>query len=123
MKEEVVLRILVKESLNLELRLQRYGEKKLWGPICNFWMWLWVYLELFSKIRGASNKYVDCGMIMEKGRGLYEKWLEYLIFELFSNRKWLGLGPWLVDQSWGGRSMVPPRTPQWPAAGARRTSA
>jgi hypothetical protein len=35
---------------------------------------------------------------MEKGWGLIEKWLEYSIFELFSNRKWHGLGPWLMDQ-------------------------
>jgi hypothetical protein len=27
-----------------------------------------------------------------------KKWLEYSIFELFSNRKWHGLGPRLVDQ-------------------------
>jgi hypothetical protein len=40
------------------------------------------------------------------------KWLEYSVFELFSNRKWLGLGPWLVDQrrAW---SMVD--RPPWPA--------
>jgi hypothetical protein len=31
---------------------------------------------------------VDCGLIVEKGRGQNEKWLEYSIFELFSNRKW-----------------------------------
>jgi hypothetical protein len=52
-EEEVILRILAKESLNLELRLQRYGENKLYGPIYNFWKWLGLYLELISKIRGV----------------------------------------------------------------------
>jgi hypothetical protein len=33
---------------------------------------LGVYLELFSKIREASCKYVDYGLIMEKGRGQNE---------------------------------------------------
>jgi hypothetical protein len=66
MKEEVILRILTQESLNLESLLQRYDKKKLYGPICNFWKWLGLYLELFLKIRGASCKYVDCGLISNK---------------------------------------------------------
>jgi hypothetical protein len=40
-----------------------------------------------------------------------KKWLEYSIPELFSNRKCHGLGPWLMDQRRGGRSMGPPWTP------------
>jgi hypothetical protein len=74
MKWEVILRILVQESLKSELRLRRYGESKLWGHICNFWMWLGVYLKLFLKIRGASCECVDCGLIMEKARGLFARW-------------------------------------------------
>jgi hypothetical protein len=31
MKEEVILRILAQKLLKSELRLRRYGEKKLWG--------------------------------------------------------------------------------------------
>jgi hypothetical protein len=45
-----------------------------------------------------------------------KKWLEYLIPELFSNRKCHGLGPWLVDQRRGGRSTGPP----WTHGGADR---
>jgi hypothetical protein len=41
-----------------------------------------------------------------------KKWLEYLVFELFSNRKWHGLDPWLMDQH-RAQSMLD--QPQWPA--------
>jgi hypothetical protein len=70
MKEKVILIILAQESLDLELRLQRYDEKNLYGPICNFWKWLGPYLELFLKTRGLLEIFVDCGMISKKGRGL-----------------------------------------------------
>jgi hypothetical protein len=46
---------------------------------------LLVYEE---KMGRKPCKYVDSRLIVEKGRGLNEKWLEYLIFELFSNRNW-----------------------------------
>jgi hypothetical protein len=50
-EEGVILTILAQESLDLESRLQIYGQKKLYGLICNFWKWLGLYLELFSKTR------------------------------------------------------------------------
>jgi hypothetical protein len=73
MKGEVILRFFAQESPKSELRLRRYGERKLEGPICNFWKRLGVYLELFLKIRGASYECVD-GLIMEKCRGLFARW-------------------------------------------------
>jgi hypothetical protein len=45
-----------------------------------------------------------------------EKWLEYLVFELFSSRKYSGLEPWLVDQR-RAQSMV-----DWPTMVAGRRS-
>jgi hypothetical protein len=41
---------------------------------------------------------VDYGLFVENGRGLNEKVPGISGFELFSNRKCCGLGPWFVDQ-------------------------
>jgi hypothetical protein len=68
------MRILVQESPKSELWLQRCGEKKLEGPICNFWKWLGLYLEIFSKIKGSSWNFMDHGFISQKARGLTIKW-------------------------------------------------
>jgi hypothetical protein len=64
MKEKVILRILAQESPKSELRLRRYDEKKLRGPFYNFWKWLGLYLELFSKTWGLLGIFVDCGLIL-----------------------------------------------------------
>jgi hypothetical protein len=50
MKEGVIPRVLTKESLNLELRLQRYGEKKFRGLFLISGKWLGVFLGIFLKI-------------------------------------------------------------------------
>jgi hypothetical protein len=73
MKERVIPRVLVKESLNLELRLQRYGKKKFRDLFVISRKWLGVFLEIFLKILGASCKYVGYGLILEKMRGLSAK--------------------------------------------------
>jgi hypothetical protein len=53
--------------------LQRYGEKKFMVLFIISGKWLGVFLEIFLKIRGASCKYVGCGLILEKMRGLSAK--------------------------------------------------
>jgi hypothetical protein len=73
MKDEVIPGALVKESLNLELRLQRYDEKRFRDRFVIFRKWLGAFLELFLRIRGASYKYVGCRLILEKMMGLSAK--------------------------------------------------
>jgi hypothetical protein len=53
MKEDVVLRILARESPKSDIRLKRYGYLKFQGPICDFGKWLGLYLEILLNSRGA----------------------------------------------------------------------
>jgi hypothetical protein len=47
---------------------------------------------------------VDCRLIVDKGRGLNEKWLEYSIFEIiFLIGNGHGPGPWLGGPRIGHR--------------------
>jgi hypothetical protein len=49
-KDGVIPRVLVKESLNLKLRLQRYDEKKFSDLFIISGKWLGVFLEIVLKI-------------------------------------------------------------------------
>jgi hypothetical protein len=115
MKDRVIPRVMAKESLNLELRLQRYGEKKFRDLFIISGKWLGVFLELFLKIRGASCKYMGCGFLLEKMRGLSAKCREmgfsrnYFVEEKpvdqvhrFVDHPWLG-PPWTI-RGWAARA-------------------
>jgi hypothetical protein len=56
-----------------ELRLQRYDEKKLHGPFCNFWKVARVNLELFLNFWGSVQKFVVRSLILNKYKGHFCK--------------------------------------------------
>jgi hypothetical protein len=58
----VILDFLARESLNLELWLERYEDLKLGG--------LGTSQELFSKNQGSGYRIPDRGLISQKSRGL-----------------------------------------------------
>jgi hypothetical protein len=64
MKEKVILRILVQESPKPELRLRRYGEKKLRGIFCNFW-------EVARGIHGLRLDYKETKGPLCKTAGIF----------------------------------------------------
>jgi hypothetical protein len=73
MREEVILRILVQESPKPELRLWRYGKKKLRGFFCNFWKVARGIFGNISKTRGLLRIFVDHDLISQKGEELTAK--------------------------------------------------
>jgi hypothetical protein len=68
------MRILAQELPKSELRLQRYDETKLHGPICNFWKVARANLEYFLNPKVLFERNVDCSLIMDKYRGLFVRW-------------------------------------------------
>jgi hypothetical protein len=86
MKEWVILRNWAQVSPKLELRLQRYGDKKLYGPIWNFWKVARAILGIFLKTKGLLR---NLGTATQLQRNLgaslqifWDKWfLDYFWIE------------------------------------------
>jgi hypothetical protein len=79
-KEEVIPSILVKESLNLELRLQRYGEKNFRDLFVISKKWLGLIWNYFFQILVAFMKIGGLRVDFGKGRGLFARWWGFFWF-------------------------------------------
>jgi hypothetical protein len=71
-KEEVILRILAQESLDLELWLKRYEFLKFRSYFCGFSEARDLFVNIFQ-ILDLTAKIVDHGLILENPRGLSAK--------------------------------------------------
>jgi hypothetical protein len=89
----VILRILAQESLDLELRLQRYGEKNFKDLFVISGKCLGIFLEIFLNSRVPVGILVDCGLISDKCREFFAKWWGISARDLFLNKKSYGIGP------------------------------
>jgi hypothetical protein len=71
-KEEVILRILAQESLDLELWLERYQFLKFWSYFYGFSEARDLFVNIF-RISDRTEKIVDRWLISENPRGLSAK--------------------------------------------------
>jgi hypothetical protein len=71
-EEEVILRILAQESLDLELWLERYKFLKFWSYFVDFSEARDLFVNIF-RILGRTAKILDRGLISEKPAGLSAK--------------------------------------------------
>jgi hypothetical protein len=86
-KEEVIPSILAKESLNLELRLRRYGEKNFRDLFVISEKWLGL-IWIFFQIPGAFMKFGGLRVDFGKRQGVIFKTVGiFLVSELFYNMK------------------------------------
>jgi hypothetical protein len=96
MKEQVILSILAQESSKSELRLQRYGKKKLRRPFCTR-KWLGVFLKYF-KNQGSSQNFCGLQLNYKETEGPLCKFPGIIDFQIyFSIENHGGLNPWLMD--------------------------
>jgi hypothetical protein len=77
-EEEVILRILAQESLNLELWLEIYEELKFRGLFWEIFLARDFSRNIFSKIRGLTAKILGHGLITQKSRDPFARFLENL---------------------------------------------
>jgi hypothetical protein len=75
MKEEVILRILANESLDLELWFERYGILKFRGYFVNFSEASDLF-EIIFQISGAFMKIGGLRVDTQEVQGLFAKWQE-----------------------------------------------
>jgi hypothetical protein len=112
-KEEVILRILASESLDLELWLKRYEFLKFWSYFVDFSKARDLFVNIFQ-ILGPNYKFSDCELILEKPRGLNPKCpkLEFPLGIIFL-KETRGLSPRAVNRA-GARG------PPWTDGGTDR---
>jgi hypothetical protein len=75
--------------------MRRYGEKSFEDLFGISGKWLGLYFKILSNSRGYVWKFMKCGLILQKGRGLFVRWWG---FSWFLNYFQIGNIHQLVDR-------------------------